>query len=516
MLSNPPPIAEPTPESRFALPAILPGLLIFMIALLPRLLWLDAFVTLDEARWMGELVRFWRAWLAQDWAEFFSRSEAGGLLAWLAGLGWWGYTRFQPGISFPELVAALPQSRVIPLFLLWARLPLAVLSSLSLSFSYGLLRARLGERTAWLAAGLLVLDPVIVAHTRLLSPEGVMLVCLLPALLLLDRAAWGSETALLGSGLLAGLAWAGHWSGWLYLLLGCGLIWPAAGRPPASRRPDWERLIFWLLLTVVTGLLVQPWTWANPWHALLQAGTAAPWVNPSQLLPGQTAAGFRLGWLHYPLYLIFYTTPLVMIGLGLLWLGRPARPGPGMVRMLLLFSLGGLIVRSGFEAAGERALLPVLAGLIILAAIAWADRLSRLVGSAGRAVGLGLLTVQWLLLLTVGPYYVTYLNPLVGGPWTATKLIDFGRGQGLDRAGAWLNNRPDAVIGRVGLDLDYAPALAPYYSGQLFSLDRPDLDYAVLYRPSPAQLARFEAEMVLVHTVRLSGFEYVYIYRRAA
>jgi hypothetical protein len=114
------------------------------------------------------------------------------------------------------------------------------------------------------------------------------------------------------------------------------------------------------------------------------------------------------------------------------------------------------------------------------------------------------------------PYYLSYFNPLLGGPWTAPKLVKVGWGEGLDQVGRWLAGQPDAPGLRVGST--YASALAPFFPGKIGEVTAGGLDYLVLYRkqvqggePSPSILRYFQAEEP-VHTVRLDGIDYAWIY----
>ena len=51
---------------------------------------------------------------------------------------------------------------------------------------------------------------------------------------------------------------------------------------------------------------------------------------------------------------------------------------------------------------------------------------------------------QLALVLPTRPYFLSYYNPALGGGRTATQVLLVGWGEGLDRAAAYLNTKPNA------------------------------------------------------------------------
>jgi hypothetical protein len=103
-----------------------------------------------------------------------------------------------------------------------------------------------------------------------------------------------------------------------------------------------------------------------------------------------------------------------------------------------------------------------------------------------------ILFVQAIIALPHYPYYFTYYNPLLGGGRTAEGLIGVGRGEGLDLAAAYLNQKPGEAM-----NSDYLV----FYQNQL-QRQLPDLDLLVYYQK------HYTPE----HIVHLKGIDYALIY----
>ncbi|MFQ5578847.1 MAG: hypothetical protein ACE5G8_17860 [Anaerolineae bacterium] len=169
----------------------------------------------------------------------------------------------------------------------------------------------------------------------------------------------------------------------------------------------------------------------------------------------------------------------------------------------------------------EGRVLPALLPLTVVAAAGWQgwlDGRSRRVRSLGPGV---LVAAQLLILLPFAPYFVTFANPLLGGPPVAARVIGVGRGEGMDRVAAWLNSQPETLAGTVGSD--FPDTLAPYFAGRIANTGAPNLAFVVLYInrdggefPSQAALRYYNLLAEPAHTVRLAGLDYARIYHGPA
>ncbi|MEM7346315.1 MAG: hypothetical protein AAF485_18905, partial [Chloroflexota bacterium] len=101
------------------------------------------------------------------------------------------------------------------------------------------------------------------------------------------------------------------------------------------------------------------------------------------------------------------------------------------------------------------------------------------------------------------PYYLTYFNPLMGGPTRAAETTLMGWGEGMEQVAAYLNQKPNAA----DLYVASTPSqtLLPYFAGTGENFYTNDIafraDYVVLYiaqmqrrAPSPEIVAYFEAQ----------------------
>ena len=114
------------------------------------------------------------------------------------------------------------------------------------------------------------------------------------------------------------------------------------------------------------------------------------------------------------------------------------------------------------------------------------------------------------------PYYFTYYNPLVGGPFTAPRLVKIGWGEGLDQVGRFLQREAETQNRRVGTA--YASTVAPFFEGDLSNVTGARLDYVVLYskqvqsgQPSPTAIRYYE-QLGPIFSVELNGLHYADVY----
>jgi hypothetical protein len=192
-----------------------------------------------------------------------------------------------------------------------------------------------------------------------------------------------------------------------------------------------------------------------------------------------------------------------------------------LTQMLLGFALIFLLFQTFFVRKDAGAILPVFGATAIVAATGWCSWAARLQGLSRRLVIGGAVVGQLLCVLPFTPYYLTYLNPLVGGPWLAANVIEIGQGEGMDQVGAWLNAQPDAVGNVVGSEAGVT--LEPYFAGLISDVTAPDLAYVVLYHsmvqrelPSPTILRYYQQLMEPAHLIRLDGIDYAAVYQGPA
>jgi len=113
------------------------GIGLFVLALVPRALALDAFLTPDERRWLGRSVKFLAALLYQDWAFTLRKGHPGVTTMWtaVAGLmskylfGAWSEGISVSRASLLEFLQGVPTDMVSLDYLVAIRFPTALLTS---------------------------------------------------------------------------------------------------------------------------------------------------------------------------------------------------------------------------------------------------------------------------------------------------------------------------------------------------------------------------------------------------
>jgi 4-amino-4-deoxy-L-arabinose transferase-like glycosyltransferase len=515
------------------------GLLLFGLALVPRWLSREAYVTADEDNWMRRAGGF--AWGVANGrlGRTYQNGHPGVLTMELAilGQGPGGAERFaDPVTGNPRLVSALPG-----FFdgLVSARRAFA-LATAALVAAFGLAAVRLlGPGPAAAGAALLLADPFFTAHSQLVHLDA-LLAGLLALAVLCSLVRWGAAGGpgwLVAAGVLTGLALLAKapavfllaWVPLLALALSGRRAWRTVGRD----------LLVWGGLALASFVLFWPSMWVNP------AGTVSRMLEFALETGGQPheQGSFFLGRpvvdpgpLFYPLALLLRSTPAALLGLALLallgWRERRRLPA-GHGRLLLALLASGLAFVA-FMSLGakkfDRYALPAVPlinlaagyGFVLLAAVL-ARRAGPLRAASRRWAALGLLGVAGLLagwpMAVSHPHYLAYFNPLLGGGATAARLIPVGEGEGLREVGLWLNQQPGAEALRV-VSHGYDVLKATYVGGGEPLRDRVPAaaDFVVLYNyqtqigHASGVVAEYRA-LEPVYVVTLQGLEYAWVYR---
>jgi len=514
-------------------------ILIFSTSLLLRLASLDVFISGDETKWTCRSINFHAALVRGDLAETCQVEHPGVITMWLGTMaipldvaGDWVRLCQETGGSRlsraggPEVLAKLP-----PL-LFRARRLVALLTWLSIIAIYLLIRKLFGGDVALLSAVLVALDPFYLAHSRLLHLDailtGFMTISVLSMLIyLMHRVRW----ALILSGVAAGLAILNKSPA---LFLGpSAILLVAVWNRVRGEQPlrSIKELLIWGVTAGLVVFTLWPALWVNPVGALQKVLEEAihyaekPHLNFNFFL-GEPRAD--PGPWFYPVAWLFRTTPLVILGLLLSLVGsvRPLaahredeRWGLGALGgYALLFSLFMTMGAKKFD----RYLLPIFPSLDIIAAagLSWGFKLAVRERKSLFAIAVAMvLLAQFGLLWPYRPYYLTYYNPLLGGPRQAVKVLLVGWGEGMEKAAQYLNSREDAE--GLHVNTDHISQFAPFFVGHTSGLKDPDpeiSDYYIFYVNSvqrqrdPEILNRYYGREEPEYVVTLNGVDYVWIY----
>lgn len=488
---------------------------LFFMALIPRIVGLQRFVTADEASWIRRSTQFWLAVLDGRWQDTFIEPVKPAVTTmWTGGLGMWVYNRLHVQQPFADFLGGIPE--VVDLEILkWARVPTVMLTAIAIVMIYHFSRPLLGLSLALLAAVLLALDPLLVAHSRFLHHDALVTIAMIPALLLAIQASRDGDNwkALAGSAVLAGLAFLTK-SPSIILIPFVGLLFLfGAWRYGQGWKKVIGRYLVWLLVAGLTFVALWPAAWYRPLgvvvdmigHALLEGSRVASII----ILPD-------LGPIFYPVYVAFYITPVILVGLAI-WFWKSGKL-PAKARdtnyALALFGALFIILMTISSKRDARYVLPAFVVITLLAASGWYAWLKpRTLRTKWLVVG-GLLVVQLLSVIPYAPYYITYLNPLLGGPLTAPRIIRLGWGEGLDQVGAWLKQLPEAESLIVGTN--YRSMLRPFFTGELVKENTGTEDFTVLYVRQKfilgiVEYAYYES-LTPIKTFSLAGVEYADVY----
>jgi hypothetical protein len=221
-------------------------LALFLLALIPRVLDLGVFLTVDEPVYAEQARTFLVAVSKADWAAT-NQIASPGATAMLAGaiglmaryLAWGA-----KGVSLQDFALSVPLHPVDPRVLPALRLPFALITSLGVLGVYALTKKLFSEKVALLSAVLLALDPFYLAYSRLIVLDAFMSVFMFLALLafLLFLQKGRSWLHLLISALAGGLAIATRSPAFILMLVAVvlSLLSLTAGDGRSRWRWHWQ------------------------------------------------------------------------------------------------------------------------------------------------------------------------------------------------------------------------------------------------------------------------------------
>ena len=529
------PASESAKWAAFPLAALFVGLSLFV-----RLRDLDVFLTPDELKWVCRSINFHRGILTGELAQTLQTGHPGVITMWL-GVPFMGVDPLEDWLdmcenpSLSDMIEKAPQEAPARLarFLFAGRRGVAVFTSLAIGAAFLLLARLFDWRLALVASSLISLDPLLVAHSRLLHLDAIITSLLYLSVLCLAIALREESRVFLAvSGVLAGLA--------------------TLNKSPAMFSLPFSVLViglYWLVRRVPLRWLVRSaLAWCVPWAAAFCLVWPAMWVQPGQALytifgtalfyasNPHTNSNFFLGLprpdpgpAFYPVALAFRLTPWTTVAavLGLPWLAR--RDG----RRQALWTMAGFaLLYALFMTAGkkkfDRYLLPLFPFVQTVAAVGLISTGDWLLSRwrapwKGRvlavSVALGALTLGVIRVLPHAPYYLTYYSPLLGGPEAAVQKVLVGWGEGLDLAAGYLNGVPGSSDSRAAVRS--LTDFAPFFRGR--SYDETDYDPAttdnvVIYltevqrQLSPELLERYHNVADPLYVARIKGIDYAWVY----
>lgn len=536
-----------------------------VLILIPRLVGLDAFVSVDEPDWLKFGANFYHAIGIGDFGSTVYDYHPAVTTMWVVTAGFlWGFRAYRaiaPEYFWkgPQFDAFLNANGHPPLDLVWRARVVEVLAvCLLLLLVYACLRQLAGRKTAILALLLVSVEPFFLGHSRLLNHEALLslfsVLCVLTLLIWAYRS--GGTRYLVFSAVFAALAQLTKSSAIILFPL-AGLIifvklladWKKA---PAARKALFWHLarsfLLWLGLLALVYCALWPGMWAKPGEMLYKVyGNAFSYALQGgrlEVTQDLEVSRFGLETGGIPQYLVgllWRTTPVIWIGLPLaLWMlfSRRAEAKTRITGVFLLI-LGVLFVLLFGIARGRDAphyIITTYLCLDLLAALGYIFALERLAAWKTvfqRPLVIGVVLLVLMMAQGVGalpqyPYYYTYSNPIMlalfpgGNP-------NYGYGEVIDQAADYLAAKPNArnlsVTAWYGRSLSYAfpgkvSVFKPMYSLEQDALDNlRSTDYFVVYyaqqkkRDIPTGFIQIMEPATPEKVIWFNGIEYLRIYK---
>ena len=473
---------------------------IFVLAFIPRILRLDAFMMADEQLWIKRSVDFLRAVVNLDFKETLITGHPGVITMWL-GSG---------PIVFAKKILHYSQLKDL---LFPAKLPFALATAVTITAACALLMKIYNRQIAVIAGLLLASDPFFTAYSRIIHLDAILTCTMTLSVLFCIYFLMKAEEIkyLIISGVFGGLALLAKVPGvflivFIATIFSLDLIWreKEAGTFSDCLKKRVTDYGIWLATAAMVVFLLWPAMWVDPltYVKLLVMGPGMVAHEEGQFFMGTPIDD--PGFFFYPLVILFRTTPVTFIFAGayflvLLWNfiknPRSYKKIDFGVLTLIVFIVSYTIFMSIPAKKLERYVLPVFPAIDIVAAVGiyrfWHMIKSRETKrSSATAINvllvIGLIAQFWPL-YTSFPYYSTYYNPLAGGARTAAKEILIGNGEGLDLVADYLNKKENAADLTVASEFNYL--LSVFFNGKVESTKlseyKPgtlnDSDYLVVY-----------------------------------
>ncbi|MGQ9627682.1 MAG: ArnT family glycosyltransferase [Anaerolineae bacterium] len=427
-------------------------------------------------------------------------------------------------------------------FMAAERMVIALAMALSVVVVYLLGRKLLGGPAALLGAAFLAFDPFFVAHSRLLHIDGHLAAFMAVALLsfmvyLRERRAVYLMLSALATALALLTKSPASFLLPFAVLVALGHFWAEA----KAWKAIWAAFLavaLWGIATLALCYILWPALWVAPELTLQRMlGTAANLGNVAHHL-----GTFFLGrnWLNpiplfYPVVVAFKQTPLACLGLAMavIYLMKKlcrhsifSLEGADFAALVILtYIIIFLVFMSMLPKKADRYALPVFPAIDLLAAFGWVrlaalarqrwpDRSATEVGFAA------LILLQAGNCLPYYPYYLSHHNPMFGGGWAAPEVVPIGRGEGLDVAARYLNDKEGADAMEVAAW--YSVCFAPVFIGRTTELSNIEsmlrADYTVFYvnqvqRILPiSDAVDYFRPRLPEYVVRLGGVDYAWVY----
>ena len=429
---------------------------IMLISLIPRLLDLGLFATMDEVNfWFKRSELFLDALRTGNFAATAITDHPGVPTMWLGAAS----------LVLRDILGNFGVHALSPqMFVALYELPITLVNAIAVMVGYLLMRGLVPGPVAVLGALLWALDPFAIAFGRVLHVDALSGTFMTLSMLATCRYWFMSQRwrDLLLSAVFAALAMTTKSPGLILIPLAgsIGLFATWYGPQPRRYGALFRAGLVWAGLVAASALLIWPALWAAPLAAIdqIRIGYTAEGTQPHQLGNFYLGRPMRApGFTFYPLAIAMRLTPLTFLGvlaLPLAWRRLPLSPTArhslaGLAWFVVVFTLA-----MGFFAKKfNRYIVPVFPALDILAAVGlvWLGMvvLGLVLRPRARAerwqpLALGAVTLAAALNVAFWqPYQMVAYNQLLGGATAGAWAFKTGWGEGMNLVADWLNKQPN-------------------------------------------------------------------------
>jgi 4-amino-4-deoxy-L-arabinose transferase-like glycosyltransferase len=543
------------------------ALVVLLISVLatPRLLGINRFATIDEPYWLTAGSDFYYALGQRDFVNTVYDYHPAVITMWIVtaamllyfpqyrGLGQGYFDVYKDSLE----TFLLAHGRT-PLGLLTAaRLIQTLLIIILLLGVFWLLRTLLGGRVATVGTLLISFDPFFLGHSRLLNHEGLMSLLVVVSLLGLLAYFFADKNwiyLVISAAAAGGAQLTKSSSAVLLPVIGILFIldrWAHRHVDPLrGLLVTLSQLAAWAAILALVYVLLWPGMWVAPGKMLYEVfGNAFSYATEGARLSAATSgapATFQPKLGDIALYVqsvLWRTTPVVWLGAALALVSLVYQRRIQRVVLLSLILVGALFILLFGLASGRNSAHYVLTSYISLDILAGAGFVAAANWLAGRQLkaARGVLPV-FFLGAAIGmqaasaapffPYYYTYYNPIMEAGEPGLQDPNFGYGEGLDLAAAYLRQMPAAAdstvmafYGRGPFSYFYPGTTEPLKTVYADAENVPQLqeilrkcDYLVIYyalekgRDAPSNVMRALQAAVPEKSIWLDGIEYIRIY----
>lgn len=508
--------------------------IIFLIALVPRLVGIGVFLTADEKSWMGRGVNFLQAVQEFHFNETFQTTHPGIPALWLVGTS----ARIIARVNTIPFNAEFLQQ-----FIYGTQTTFALVNSLLVAAVFLALRRLTKPWIARTAALVIALDPFLIGYSKVVHVDALLAGFTTLSLILFlvamqereQRAQQFPSTALVWSGVTGALAILSKIPGLMLLPMAVlSLFASRAGRE--AWKPRLRLLGQWLAIMAATVLVLWPGILWVP-DPVGNVKTVQRDLTVAFSTPHHMADVYSIVPWHYPKTLLARTSVPVLLGFALFlffFLWRKARTLTSLtgisrrtLTMLLAFIVLFTVAMTFGAKKGDRYLLPVFPVVDVLGVLGIAALMHRVrphwtEARTATVVSLVALVPLVTELLILGPYALAYYNRLFPPNFSQ----ELGWGEGLDQVAQYLNGLDDG--GKVSVASWYPEELQALVERPVFHVNAREqlrVGYVVLYRnmfgrapdhPANDFIDEYYRKRTPVFTARVNGLPYAWVYQQPA